>query len=76
MTMIKGPIKYFNDWKLFESEQQDVPVQPTDPNSAASILASVKAEDDRTGVSSVPGYEAVMKWWSDGHERARSGILS
>jgi hypothetical protein len=65
--MIKGPIKYFNDWKLFESEQGDQPVQPVDPNSAASILASVKAEDERTGVSTVPGYDAVMKWWSDGH---------
>ena len=70
MNMVKGPIKYFNAWKLFESEQPDTPVQPTDPNSAASILASVKAEDDRTGVSAVPGYEAVMKWWSDGHGKS------
>jgi len=68
--MTKGPIKYFNDWKLFENEQPETPVQPVDPNSAASLLSSVRAEDDRTGVSAVPGYDAVMKWWSDGHGKS------
>jgi hypothetical protein len=65
--MIKGPIKYFNDWKLFESEQGEQPQQIVDPNSAASILAFCKAADEQSGVAAVPGYDAVMKWWSDGH---------
>ena len=63
-------IRDFGSWKLFEAEEATA----SQPDPAALYkagdrkgLMAIATANDSAAVKAKPGYEAVIKWWTDGH---------